>query len=65
MKAKIEKLSKLNDNQIYELLSLLNEVEKSILCDYCHVSDYLPSVLIDTIQKLQNDLSGECDKRNL
>jgi len=65
MSTEIKNIDTISNNNLLELLALLNEIDKSITHDYIHVSEHLPSVLIDTIQKLQQDINQECDKRDI
>lgn len=55
-------MKNLSNNELNELICLVSEINKKI-SDYCHVSDKLPKVITNEIDKYKEKLLKEYDKR--
>jgi hypothetical protein len=55
-------INKISENSLYELLSLIEQIEKRIK-DYSHVSEYLPKTLTKEIEQFYKILTKEYDNR--
>jgi len=59
----MNKLKKLSDNSLEELMSLMADIQARIE-DYSHVAEYLPKAIDNVLNKYQDELVEEYDKRN-
>lgn len=58
-------LKEATDNTVLEANNLVLAIRKLIHDDYLHVSDYVPSDLIDCLNRFGADVIAECDYRDL
>jgi hypothetical protein len=56
------KIKNISENSLYELLSLIEQIEKRIK-DYSHVSQYLPNSLTKEIDEFYKKLTDEYNNR--
>jgi len=59
----MSKFKNVSDNNLQELIYLMADIQARIE-DYCHVSDFLPKSIGNVLNKYQEELGEEYDKRN-
>ena len=56
-------MTKISNNDLFELSDLLGRISSLIGRDYCHVSDYLPKQIIDSLHSYSVNIEKEIERR--